>query len=394
MDYRTAHIRQIRATQRFKMRLAGAALLGVVICMSGVLIGQRGVLQPSLVAAAVDAAPADTAGGFVTAAANGGQAQASQGKARRVYPYSIVPGGVTDRAELARVLKTDKVAAAHYAGFQVDRVKPVTVAKARAVYVSYRKGDQVYWTSRKVMLAEGETLLSDGNSEIRTRCGNRISDTARLPVGANEPSPEVLDTAMDVDGDADAGSAQPVSMAIANDGPGAIGPTRTPVTFATGPALIQSSDPGTAYPMPQADTPAGLARTYNGRLGTVASPQVSQHRPAASAGPGSRGANGSIAVSGKGNGGAGTRTLAIGADPTGPLGSGTPVLASNDDPATPISPELPPLPDTLAPVPAVPVAPATPNANASDVPEPGSLWLSGLALAALAVLRRRQRQPR
>jgi hypothetical protein len=389
MDYRTAHIRQIRATQRFKMRLAGAALLGVVICMSGVLIGQRGALQPSFVTAAVDAGPANTAGGSVAAAAEGGQ-----GKARRVYPYSIVPGGVTDRAELARVLKTDKVAAAHYAGFQVDRVKPVTVAKARAVYVSYRKGDQVYWTSKKVMLAEGETLLSDGNSEIRTRCGNRISDTARLPVGANEPSPEVLDTAMDVDGDADAGGAQPVSMAIANDGPGAIGPTRTAVTFASGPGLIQASDPGTAYPMPQADTPAGLARTYNGRLGTVASPQASQHRPAASVGPGSRGANGSIAVSGKGNGGAGTRTLATGTDPTGPLGGGTPVLASNDDPATPVSPELPPLPDTLTPVPAVPVAPAMPNANAADVPEPGSLWLSGLALAALAVLRRKQRQPR
>jgi hypothetical protein len=47
------------------------------------------------------------------------------------------------------------------------------------------------------MLAEGETLLSDGSSEVRTRCGNRISDVPQLPVEARGPTPEVLDSSVE-----------------------------------------------------------------------------------------------------------------------------------------------------------------------------------------------------
>ena len=114
--------------------------------------------------------------------------------ARRIYPYSVVPGGVADGAELARVVKSDKVVAAHYAQFKVGAARKVKVSKARAVYVSYRKGDKIYWTANKVILPAGETLLSDGVNEVRTRCANRISDIAQLPVAADEPSAEVLDS--------------------------------------------------------------------------------------------------------------------------------------------------------------------------------------------------------
>ena len=116
---------------------------------------------------------------------------------RRIYPYSIVPGGVADRAELAQAIKADKVVADHYAGFDVDKARPVTVAKPRAVYVSYRKDDKVYWTKKKLMLAEGETLLTDGVNELRARCANRISDTPMLPVSADEPRQLEFDSSIE-----------------------------------------------------------------------------------------------------------------------------------------------------------------------------------------------------
>ncbi|WP_036165807.1 PEP-CTERM sorting domain-containing protein [Massilia sp. 9096] len=380
------------------MRLAGVAMLGVVISLAGVLAGHQVALQFPAVTSTPDSAPALTAGRAVATSTAPAQAPASQSKARRVYPFSIVPGGVLDRAELAHVIARDKVAAAHYAGFQADQAKVVTVAKARAVYVSYRKNGQVYWTSKKVMLAEGETLLSDGASEIRTRCGNRVSEERRLPVAADEPAPEVLDTAMEA-GD-DEGGAQPASMALGDDGagPGGIGAIRTPVTFANGSALVQAGPERTSAPATPLGT-SGLPRTYNGKPTTIAAPQAAQVKPVPVSGIDR--ASGGVAVGARGSGGTGTRTAATSAsvdpapaDSTNPLAGTAPVLGSIDLPPPSGTPELPPLTDTLAPVPAAPLAPAQPGADTANVPEPGSLWLSGIALAALATLRRKTRQPR
>jgi len=370
------------------MRLAGVAMLGVGISVAGALVGQHAA-QHLPFAAPADRASARTAS---TPAAAPLQAQANPAKARRVYPYSIVPGGVLDRAELAAVIKRDKVAAAHYADFQVEKAVPVKVAKARAVYVSYRKDGQVYWTSKKVMLAEGEILLSDGTSEIRTRCGNRISETRRLPVAANEPAPEVLDTAMEAD-DADEGGAQPTAMGMPDDGLGVFGAAHSAVTFANGSGLIQVNNgdtwTGTALPG-MSDTPRG----YTGRPVTVTAPKASQVNPGI--GPGARG----TVVNGRGNGDSGTRTLTTGAgpapvEPANPLAGG-PDLGPIGAPPFSSTPELPPLPGTLTPVPAgpAPLAPSLPTPSTANVPEPGSLWLSGIALAALALLRRKTRQAR
>ncbi|EEF22102.1 conserved hypothetical protein, partial [Ricinus communis] len=126
------------------------------------------------------------------------EAQDKSRKTRRVYPYSIVPGGLADRRELTRAIVVDKVVAEHYAAFQTDKATLKTVDKPRAVYVSYRKGDKVFWTAKKLHLAEGESLLSDGQNEIRTRCGNRISDVPQLPVEAKGPSEEELDASVEV----------------------------------------------------------------------------------------------------------------------------------------------------------------------------------------------------
>lgn len=114
---------------------------------------------------------------------------------RPVYPYSIIPGGIASVAALRSALAHDPVAAAHYAAFDLATARVVQVEEARSVYVSYRKGDDVFWTSKKLRLVVGETLITDGQHISRTRCGNQISDEPRMPVSlAGDPEPQTLDT--------------------------------------------------------------------------------------------------------------------------------------------------------------------------------------------------------
>ena len=109
-----------------------------------------------------------------------------------VYPYSVIPGGVHSRGELESALQHDAVTAAHYAGFRVSSVKVIRLSAARQAYLSYRRGNRIYWTHKRITLPEGETLLSDGTHLARARCGNRISDTPG-PDSPAEPPEEIFD---------------------------------------------------------------------------------------------------------------------------------------------------------------------------------------------------------
>src|SRR5579872_5315341 len=106
---------------------------------------------------------------------------------RPVYPYSVIRGGVYSAGELSNALRTDPVAAAHYADFGSAHVQLVQLTEARRAYVSFRKDDRIYWTRKPILLAQGETVLSDGNHQARARCGNRISATPLGPVLPEDP---------------------------------------------------------------------------------------------------------------------------------------------------------------------------------------------------------------
>jgi hypothetical protein len=94
---------------------------------------------------------------------------------------------------VADAMRKDAVVAAHYEHVDVTKVHTKTITAARAVYVSYRVGNQVYWTKNRVRLSPGETVLTDGNTEIRARCGNLLSDNAQQPLAAQEPPAALLD---------------------------------------------------------------------------------------------------------------------------------------------------------------------------------------------------------
>jgi PEP-CTERM motif len=109
---------------------------------------------------------------------------------RVVYPYSVVPGGVQNPAELQQASAQDRVVSAHFAGFDYSHAQTVRLQQTKEVYLSYRVGNRVFWTRKKVRLHAGEKLISDGKITARTRCANRVSETKQANVSPLEPPAE------------------------------------------------------------------------------------------------------------------------------------------------------------------------------------------------------------
>ena len=117
--------------------------------------------------------------------------------AKVVYPYSIIPGGIQSIQELKNAIAKDSVVSAHYATFHLERARIIRLDRERSMHVSYRLGNQVYWTKRELKLAKGETLVTDGVQTARTRCGNLIAETIVAPVSPEEPTAQELNTPED-----------------------------------------------------------------------------------------------------------------------------------------------------------------------------------------------------
>jgi hypothetical protein len=109
-----------------------------------------------------------------------------------VHLYSVIPGGVHSKKQLAEVLAHDPVVAGHYANFDLQKLRFVRLRHGRQAYVSFRLGNLIFWTNHKIPLFAGETLLTDGTHYARTRCGNRVSPDPMQPTSPLEPSDVAL----------------------------------------------------------------------------------------------------------------------------------------------------------------------------------------------------------
>lgn len=113
--------------------------------------------------------------------------------ARPVYAYSVIPGGVYTADEFKNATQRDPVVAAVYGALSPANLRVETVSADRLAYMSYRRDGKVYWTNHKLRLKEGETILTDGSSEIRARCGNGISMEPMQPTAEADPEELALD---------------------------------------------------------------------------------------------------------------------------------------------------------------------------------------------------------
>ena len=113
---------------------------------------------------------------------------------RKVYPYSVIPGGIASSEELRAIMKRNPDIARHLKDFNLREAKLVKLNKPRSVYVSYRRGNLIYWTKKRVTLTRGEVVITDGTHTLRARCGNDVSDVPGKPTSPSEPTTGELDT--------------------------------------------------------------------------------------------------------------------------------------------------------------------------------------------------------
>jgi hypothetical protein len=106
---------------------------------------------------------------------------------RVVYPYSVVPGGVQTPEDLRQVSDHDSVVGSHYAGFDFRSARVVELDQPKLVYLSYRMGNRVFWTAKRISLHKGEKLITDGRMTARTRCANQISESPQPAVSPPNP---------------------------------------------------------------------------------------------------------------------------------------------------------------------------------------------------------------
>ncbi len=180
---------------------------------------------------------------------------------RRLYPYSVIPGGVESAQELRNALAHDPIAAAHYAGFDLSQTHVVRLAQDEEMYVSYRLNNRIYWTHKRLRLLKGEALITDGKNTARTRCGNRLSSTAEAPTAAKQP----FDMTLDPSPLPDMASARPIilpmalpfpaSSSLMATGSGSEGGTFAPPSFPIVGGGVPSSG-GTLIPPTTPTTPA------------------------------------------------------------------------------------------------------------------------------------------
>lgn len=154
----------------------------------------RGIVKHEIATRHVSSRPANNAS-IDHSTANQSASPVFNVEKRRLYPYSIIPGGLQDVGDLRNAIAHDPLVAAHYANFNVSQARIVQLDRDQAMYVSFRLNNRIYWTKKTLLLHRGEKVITDGQHYARTRCGNRASTAPETPTSPKEPTADAMDAA-------------------------------------------------------------------------------------------------------------------------------------------------------------------------------------------------------
>ena len=175
---------------------------------------------------------------------------------RVVYPYSVIPGGVQTPEDLRQVSDHDRVVGGHYAGFDFRNARVIELDQPKLVYLSYRMGDRIFWTAKRIGLRKGEKLITDGRITARTRCANQVSEAAQPVVSSAEPPASAFEMPFD-------GTAAQIpfpgdlNALMAPQGGSGMGPASPTQTASNAPFPSAGLPPVFAPPVPSQSCPPG-----------------------------------------------------------------------------------------------------------------------------------------
>ena len=190
----------------------------------------------------------------------------TNGRVRRIFGHSLVPGGIHSIADLAIVTRRDPALAEHYQDFDLSQGRLVTLDRDILGFVSYRLDGAIYWQKRPALIAKGEQVLTDGSNVIRARCGNRIAESPHFPVSPAEPTDMdivvgELTAPPDAPFDPSKAPSAPPEVSVNSAEPPANqseAPGAPPSAGPGGPLLPTGPNPIWSGPLPPAPVPAPL----------------------------------------------------------------------------------------------------------------------------------------
>jgi hypothetical protein len=251
---RKQELRQIKAGRPTR-RLATLALVLAFACAVDWFVSHR--QQAAALQSVPSGASASASNGTLPLAVHAGRSL------KVVYPYSVIPGGVHSIEELKNAIAKDPVVSEQFAAFHLEKARIIQLDRARTMHVTYRRGDEVFWTQRELKLAKGETLITDGTKTAMARCGNMIAQAIVAPSDPSEPTAEELNTPVpnayppvDLESDNRFPEFQPVGSSYvppAGEGFHPVG--------GSGPSTFLPSGPGGPSPYPGAPTPPLVVKT-------------------------------------------------------------------------------------------------------------------------------------
>ncbi len=105
-----------------------------------------------------------------------------------VNPFPVMPGGIQCIEELKNSTAKDPVVSPHYAAFWLANARIVQLDRERAIHYSSRRGDQIYWKQRELLLAKDEIPIADRAQTVLIHCGSPIAEAMVASIFPNGPT--------------------------------------------------------------------------------------------------------------------------------------------------------------------------------------------------------------
>lgn len=98
---------------------------------------------------------------------------------RKVYPHSLIPGGIDGRDDFQHKVQRDPLVREFFRGFDVAHARTCILPKGR-FFVTVREAETISWSTRPIEKGE-QGCLTDGTRTVLLKCGNEVSFTPQDP---------------------------------------------------------------------------------------------------------------------------------------------------------------------------------------------------------------------